>query len=264
MSTTEEVKTNNPPELNISAYVPIVTSGLIFLGVSRLIFYYAFFSINILSFLDFGEIITSFLDTIVVSIVLVLSLMLQFQPPYKKQDQNYASPLSKWQLYALLIIILMIAGALLYFFISITLKDLKFVKIFIIYGGVGAIIIYFFRRQYKNHRTKLIRQISFLGMILIGSEIFIMLLTIQEYRGVKINKKFEGTIIEFNKDTYLDDSSNIHISGKNSYYIGKTNNYLFIHHLDKKVTSVYPMSCVKRIDFKNRAVTKSWLSNLRD
>jgi len=42
------------------------------------------------------------------------------------------------------------------------------------------------------------------------------------------------------------------VSDDSSYYIGKTNNYLFYYKEKTKETVVYPMSRVKMISFKNR------------
>jgi hypothetical protein len=52
-------------------YLPIVAPLLIFFGVARLSFYYGFFNVDIIHFLDFSEIITQFFDVLIVNAITI-------------------------------------------------------------------------------------------------------------------------------------------------------------------------------------------------
>src|SRR5688572_22936951 len=69
-------------------YLPYVGSFIIFLGVTRLIFYYSSFGINIVSFLEFSEIITSFLDIIVIASIFIIFSFIQYFLMVSRKDEE--------------------------------------------------------------------------------------------------------------------------------------------------------------------------------
>lgn len=62
---------------------------------------------------------------------------------------------------------------------------------------------------------------------------------------------YQAKRIKIDKSTYgyyiiLDNNQKV-ISDSISYYIGKTQNYVFIHHQNLKTTDVFPISRIKQI-----------------
>lgn len=56
-------------DMPLSQILPYLGSYVVFLGVSRLLYYYESFGITITNYLEFSEILTSFLDIIVILII---------------------------------------------------------------------------------------------------------------------------------------------------------------------------------------------------
>lgn len=59
-------------DISFGKLLPYLGSFIIFLGITRLIFYYECFGVHITSYLEFSEIITSFLDIIVIVVTLFI------------------------------------------------------------------------------------------------------------------------------------------------------------------------------------------------
>ncbi len=67
--------------------------------------------------------------------------------------------------------------------------------------------------------------------------------THEEVKSVEERKANIGTRITFNDNTLL-------VCDSFNYYIGKTRNFLFIHHQKDKTTDAVPMDRIKQITFK--------------
>lgn len=63
--------------LTLTQFIPYIGSILIFLGVLRLTYFYNSFGVSIINYLEFSEILSSFLGAIIFSIVLFLFLSIQ-------------------------------------------------------------------------------------------------------------------------------------------------------------------------------------------
>lgn len=259
-------------EIDYSKFLPFATAGLIFLGITRLVYYYNYFGVNIVSFLDFGEIITSFLDLVVAFVVIIGFSWVQYiRTPEKEKDNNETEKLPKkkskraiwnwtWAFLALsatLIYLIYTLSHLLY-------RNWKGLVIFILVFGIGVLAAYWIYRFCNKHPSKLIRDLGLASIILVLSEMLIIFAAISEYRDVKHNHKYLGTKIVFNNETPMKDSSHTIISDSSHFYIGKTNNYIFIHHKKEATTSVYPMSNVLQIDLKTKSVEKNFFLRLID
>src|SRR5687767_506597 len=68
-----------------SIYLPYAGSFIIFLGIIRLMAYYSAFGVPIISYLEFSEILTSFLDILTeIGLLLLLGVMQGFTTANKK------------------------------------------------------------------------------------------------------------------------------------------------------------------------------------
>lgn len=260
-------------EKEFTAFIPFITAGLIFLGVSKLIYYYGYFGVNIVSFLDFGEILTSFLDYVVsltfVSVMLLAQFLMKDQEPSAKKTamDNNSSKINKGGYYRT-ILFLFIAIAwliyLLFFMIDLILNNWEAVLIV----GIGISLCFFIARLFyklaQKQRIFFFKHLFRGAMIIITAEILIIFVAIFEYRQVKHHQKYFGTTITFNNETFMEDSTHEIQSDSSNFYIGKTNNYIFIHHKKKETTSIYPMSSVLQIELKINNGEKNWFQRLID
>lgn len=248
MNTIDKVESSTATEkkeFDFTKYLPIVTAGLIFLGVSRLLFYYSFFGISILPFLEFGEIITSFLDIIFVYAMALWTMWLFFLIKPNWLMKTTRIELIKNQSLKKVMFMSMMLVILITMLVFIP-KPLRVVCAIIIIPSSVYLIVF------KKSNSRMIKSLSLLSIIFIYLEVMTIYLTVESYWEVKNEKKYIGTKIVFNNDTTLEDSSHIFISDSTDFYIGQTNKYIFIHHLRKGITSVYPVSNVVRIDLKTK------------
>jgi hypothetical protein len=262
-NTNPEPSTTTPKAFDLTKFIPFATAGFIFLGVSRLIFYYGLFDISILSFLEFGEIITSFLDFIVInslSVILLWVLIVEFEIITLKRTDGinlgYKSLTKKFYLSIVFLLIILIGLVVL-----IAFDDKKVFWLILTLTSISLLIGLFFYRIYKKYSSGLIKGLCLITTALITGETVTFFVSVGKFRAVMNKQLYIGTRIIFDKDAITDDSSHIFISDSTNFYIGKTNNYIFIHHKSKSLTSVYPLSSVKQIDIK-RTVPKNWFRNL--
>lgn len=265
--------------IDYSKLFPVITGMLIVLGISRLMLYYGYFGIRILSFLEFGEIITSFLDiilTIITSSLFAWILLniysrknklkskLPIAPSDKQNKEQYEAYLHEKQNYlkekkklVRKYLFLAIASFLLLLVcIIMSLGNYKMIIIVAIVFAVVFTLTFLFTIIYFKQKTKLIKDLCQIAIVFAMAEGFIIYITTSEYYRTKYDKKHIGTKITFNNEIQFKDSSHLFTSDSLNFYIGKTNNYIFIHHTKEDITSVYPMSTVMQIDFANPSSKK--------
>ena len=270
---------NEAKAIDYSKFIPFATAGLIFLGVSKLLIFYSLFGINILPFLDFSEIVTSFLDGIIsLTVGSVLFCLLFFGSTYnykleqdkvkkdliEKTEEDDAVFLSKKLKYLRKRLFIFRAyGIISIIALILCYRNWKMVLITIVVITLVSFLAFFILGIYNKQTPKLIKDVSLIALILIGSEIGIILSTIYEYRLIKHDKKYFGTRIDLNKESIIKDSTHILLSDSSNFYIGQTNKYIFIHHMKDDRTSVYPISSVLKFDIKIKD-HKNWLMKLID
>ncbi len=245
---------------NISHYLQYIGSFIIYLGVTRLIFFYGSFNISIVNFLDFSEIITSFLDMIVFSSLLILMTLFQIisfssknifddKKEIKFKLHNEKRPFKWFILNCMLYRELLFVGftiLLLPIILYINTKDtyyydwiISIMVLTIILFGASISLDQVHRENSSSAinrmRSKLLLYIIiFTGVVVHSASI--------EASRIKESKITYGVSLTFdNDDTFVSDSS--------SYFIGKTLNYIFIHNEITNTTEAIPMSRVKSINF---------------
>ncbi len=264
---TEEIENIEPDQqpLKLSNYLPYLGSFIIFLGVTRLIFFYSAFGISIVNFLDFSEIVTSFLDIIVISVFLFATSILQGFMLRDKEIQHLKDGIRKkileeehllkrlW-LHTILCKELIIGGLILttsYFILHCFNKDITIASIawgaafFVICFVLLVIIREISRIHHKSNSS--IHYRRFIA-ILFYTSLFSGLVISYAHKqadNIKKNKSTFGVTITLDNDqTLVSDSSN--------YYVGKTLNYLYIYHEKDNTADVIPINRVKQITFKRK------------
>lgn len=262
----QDKKTDQQP-IRLSNYLPYVGSFIIFLGVARLIFFYSAFGISIVGFLDFSEIITSFLDIIVISVFLFATSILQGfilrdqetqdeKDELRKKILEEDNLLKRFWLHIKICKELLFGGfvlTLIYFIWHFFNKDVTLKSVawtccfFLIAFGLVIFMTEISRIHHKSNSTIHYRQfISFLFLTVLFIGIVIYYAHTQADNIKEKKSTFGVTIILDNNQTIISDSTN--------YYIGKTVNYVFIYHEKTSTTDVFPMNRVKQITFKNKVV----------
>lgn len=235
---------------SILKYSPIITGILIFSGFLKLYIYYNFFSIDIINYLDFSEILTSFLDdivllfTIVILVIIIvlfptLFLKSKFMKLIKSEKGDVAARSLKRYTYhnklsvfiLILVSIIIIGGSILIFF-----------KVSELFGLVLG-VLYLFNLICSVSIIKTGRTLEDLGLLLVVSIILFLatcLKTYKEFNDVKLRECKNYTI-------YTNDGIH-YILKENDYIIGKTKNYLFFS-LNKE-TLIIPEREIKKIKYR--------------
>ena len=248
--------TREKEELDFTKYIPFVSAGLMLLGVTKLTFYYGHFGVNILSFLEFDEILTSFLRDIV-SVYFMLGFFIFYTISSSSNPESITEKFftkEKRQYFIRTTAVLILFCFFMTTAVRYIIKSFQSNKsdMSVLAGGVMVAILYIlvFRYVYTRHTSKLMRQLSITFGIILICGVFVSLESHFESTAVEKGKANFGTRIIFNNETFLNDSSHVFVSDSSTYYIGKTKNYIFIYNEREYFTSVYPMSNVISIDLK--------------
>jgi hypothetical protein len=258
----------------ITKLTPLVGAFLIFCGVLHLYIYYHFFHILIFNYLDFSEILVSFFNLMVVLIALITTIfsgLFAFYTnflntskilPYKF-TVFYFKKKNLWTL-----ILLVVSTLFLYCLVLVSpdnpdsktvLFSTWFVAIFgctfLVFGLIWPIALE--AQEIILDSQKIIlpgiepepeKKIYHYKYIILYVVLFVFMgvqiFTIQEVRHkIKDKNKIRVTIVTIDNDTIITNSTH--------YYIGRTNNYVFLFDsLDNK-TDVFPVSQIKKYTFKN-------------
>ena len=231
---------------------PLFTAYVILLGIWRLTIYYNNFNINVIDFLNFSEILTSFLDKailVISTIILVLTLFglifLLFE------DSIYKVNVTKGYKPILIILIslILLFADLIYHTLEPSQDKVSLWRVIakiIVNFLVFAIFSFFYIKgliKKKQKNQQLYFHIFVLLFTVIGFFSFNSLAKYNSYLNydIKRNKKYMN--VSFILDDRLIQGDSTH------YYIGKTNNYLFFYDEEKDKTTVYPMNRIKEISF---------------
>ncbi len=242
---------------------PYITTFLIFLGSLRLIIFYSFFNINIIDFLEFPEILTSFLDN-TIGMALVYSLFYfiaeSFMEPYKINEagilrrKNFIEGSIKHRIKDFLFDDWLITVVGIFLFTLVGLNDIikrhfdtPFLIVFIILIVLSIFFRYVervfqFREEYSVGHAKplTISTIIYFGSWIVLTTIFN---TLSNAQSIKYFNGYKKVNIAFIDSTFFKTDSN-------NFYIGKTSNYVFIYHKSQDSTEVYKVSDIKRLSFR--------------
>jgi hypothetical protein len=244
--------------------LPYAGPFLIFLGVLRLIIYYNAFGVKIVNFLDLTEIITSFLDIVVSTIMMlgaqvILTLFSETKEfseykdkivEYAKKEPSFFKRLLLyfkailWQV--IVVFAFAVAGDWLWTFMDSDHEPTYIVSIsFFIIFSLFVVLVYEIERRHAEAKSSARRrQFIFLTIMFLAFTVAVVLQGWTESRTLKRKNGYAEVVIE------LDQATTIYCN-KNYYYIGKTNNYVFLYSEASRSTDVIKMDRVKKITFKN-------------
>lgn len=223
---------------------------LIFCGVLKLILYYSHFKIDIIDYLTFQEIITSFLDDI--NIILIFGSIMLFvsivfiSVESKKHNMKIEDYIENMLLYfypyryryaiffGLIITILILLN-------YSNFLDLNYFIVYIIVFCTIQFLSYLI--MYKNDENQ-IDYPNFQVLISVALTILV---------SVYLLAKYDIQNVTNNKSTVKIKTSNSEINCgdlKGNIYLGKTDNFIFIRNMKIKSTIVIPTAEIKQIEFK--------------
>lgn len=222
---------------------------LIFCGVLKMIIYYSAFKVNIVEFLSFSEIITSFLDDINIlliygTIMLVISVsgmnFLKRQTEVPMDDlmdgiMNAIFP-HKYKFALAFLITIILFLVLLFFNVS---SFNYFIIYLLVFSSIQMLTFVIMTRDENNEIDIPIFSMTISVGLVVALSIF--LLAKHDIEAVKQN--IQPTTIVSQENTYICDKNT------GNLYLGKTDNYLFIALDSSKSTLSIPVATIKSITF---------------
>lgn len=266
----ERKNTNNPTnELSISQYLTYVGPFLIFFGMTRLIIFYNSFGVSITSYLDISEVLTSFFDILLLVVLFLAYTSVQNFLASGKDDAEIAN--KKRQ------VILEEES-----FLKICLHYLSYFSSLIIYGLIvisGCVVAFFCFNWLTSFTVFLLTGVFvfFLVFLIVKVEIerkhiqfqsslkkrrfiFFVLYFLVFTCCVILYSSYQAGQIRKEKSTYgvsiTLDNDQIIVSDSSNYFIGKTQNYVFIYHEKERKTDIFPMTRVKQITMTHAQPSK--------
>ena len=275
----EEIDKDAKPQqikiLGLKDYFPYISAFIIFLGIVRLITFYASFGVPILQFLDFTEIITSFLDILVLAVILVVAIIinsfltddneitnkksLQREEIFKEDD--YGKRLLLYLRYVREIIfigLLTILGFVIYHFIDNTFPLQINVLVSFYYCAFLLYVIAILTIERKHRQTssnRLRRQNFSVFFNFIILTLIVVAIASYQANAIKRHHSTAGTIIKL-------DNNEIIVCDSLSYFVGNTKNFLFIYHAAESRSDVFPMSRIKEITLPKHTFHHPLFDNL--
>lgn len=255
--------------ISLISFIPYISSVIVFLGVIRLMTFYNHFGISILTYLEFSEILTSFLDVLSISFCfLFIAFMYNFLSIDLKSadEESVRSSLVKetdivrivsgyFRLMAMQLLIVgcfVILSVLLHFFYRpFTDSQIEIIVSFFVFVFAFNIAVVEMERVYiKRQISKQYKQIVSLTSLAFVFVMIVMFVAYHEANRIKLDYANNGTTIEFTNGKVLR-------SDKSNYFIGKTHQYVFVYHGKTLSTEVISMDYVKSLSFKKR--DKRWM-----
>lgn len=247
-------------EFKVSQYLAFVGPFLIFLGMLRLISFYNSFGISIISYLELSEALLSFFDIIIIVVIFIAYTSIQNFlasgkndiDKVKKERQSILEENNFFKIcicylkyFSSLIILgfVIIAGFIVarFYFHWITTVTVFLSIAFFVLLLIFLILLVEIERKHIQIQSSLNkrRYIFFLLYFLLISY-FVTLYSSYQAGQIRNKKSTYGVSI------ILDDNQTL-VSDSSNYFIGKTLNYVFIHHEKENKTDIIPMSRVKQI-----------------
>lgn len=232
---------------------------LIASGILHLYFFYFAFGIPIFSFLEIGEVLSAFLNNFLQNLILIALVIINRILIFgKKEDEWHNEVYDKLlisntflkrlgvyikEFWPLITISISYVFAVL--IAALIRKEETHSIIWLVLITIVTWIAGFYSWElpilYKKNNTspETQKRKNFFSMILL-LVLFIYFFTQIKINSIKYDNSTYGTQI------YLDNNY-VLISDSTNYYVGKTNNYIFIYHKINNYSEVYPIERVKKI-----------------
>jgi hypothetical protein len=236
--------------------IPLFSSFIVLSGIFKLYFFYHAFNLNIIDFIEPTELFFAFIKDFIpfVGIITLTIFIILFYDKGKqnerreKQKRKFINAKKFFKRVKFFYMIPPLSYISPICIIITIVVYFIFPKLFIIYT-LGALIFFnivlyisldYKRLYYKKYDSFPSATKINLSLIIIAYFCFVYVKNTYNIESIKDNKKYIGTIlnIDDNKFTKADSSS---------YYIGKTNKYIFFYNDRSKACSVYDVNKINQL-----------------
>jgi hypothetical protein len=223
---------------------------LIFCGVLKMIIYYDYFNVNIVDFLSFSEIITSFLDDMNILLIYVAIMLIVTVSTVNFLHRRTEIPVDdlmtgimnvifphKYKFVVFFLIIILILSSLIFF----NIIGFNYFAIYVLVFCSIQMLTYVIMTRDENNEIE-IPTFSVTVSIALVVTLAIFLLARHDVQEVK--KHAHPVTIVTQENTYICNRNTANL------YLGKTDNFVFIKLDSSNSTLSLPTSSIKSLDFK--------------
>lgn len=230
-------------KLSFLSVIPYIGSILIFLEISRLLLFYAFFDIDILNFVSFEELLVYFMDLLPYGIALIcwnyfLKFHLIDSNPDDPADTN---PKIKKRINTGVVLLYVMIFLMICFAGIETFRKYKILWFSLL--PLCSLGVFFILQWYLKSNSKYISKYN--GGVIITIFLFLTIMIINTLKNaIEIKYDGENTGVEI----LLTNDHKI-VSNSSIFYVGKTKDYVFIYNVEMKNCSVIKMDMVQELVF---------------
>jgi len=225
---------------------------IIFFGFLKLLIFYSHYNLDIVDFISFSEIITSFLDDINIIVFFIGIMALQSGPLI-----NYLHKQSKLRIedfydsllevlykvrFQIILFFLIVISSIMYS-LSKNYISLNYFVIYLLLFCIIQIVTYFLLKKDDDGKYE-ISTFNFGVSIFIGLIFGVFLLAHHDIENIESQSRIVN--IETSDSTFECNCNNSMV------YLGKTDQFLFIYNLKTKSNVIIPSKDLKRIEFKTK------------
>lgn len=229
---------------------PLAGAILVFCGVLKLIFYYSHFDIQIIDYLEFQEIITSFLGDINIIIIFIMTMTLitfatlnlvrrktklQLDHIFEQMLISIYPHRFKYSIF-FVILALLLLGLMEFEFVQF-----NYLLIYLITFSTAQTLTYLFLTKEDDGKVDIP---NFYGLVVIGVSLSISIFLFAEKDLQKIKLNQHETRISTADETIVCNRETQNL------YIGKTNKYVFLRINQTNSTLVIPNDKIIQYEFK--------------
>ncbi len=234
----------------ITKLIPLSGGLLVFCGVLKLIFYYSYFNVHIIAYLEFQEIITSFFGDINIIIIfgmtMTLITMMMLNLLRKSSNLQLEEIMKKllillypvrYKYFFWFLIAVLIQIGLLYF----KILPLNYLMIYLISFCSIQMLTYLFLSKEENGEIDIQ---NFYGIVIMGVSLSLSIylfarkdIRTTEMNGIETQIVMKDNIVNCNKRT-------------KNLYIGKTNKFVFVKIDSTNSTLIIPIEQITKFEFK--------------
>lgn len=258
--------------VNISIEKVIQYGGpfIIFLGVTKLIVFYASFGVNVLPFLEFSEIITSFFDVILISVIsFCISMLLQvfvasnneisrseiMHRYFRMRKMFFVRLIGYLYINYVLLVNFIVYSAMLwgiYFLFDFLSIQIVVISQIALLGLLVVLILFLEVKRVINNLRGFIYSIEIVRYVFLGSIVWLVVIFAAKFDAeeIKSMNRTYGTIVIWKDSTKI-------ISDSSYYFIGKTNGYLYFYNDTLEVADIFPIESMAKLTTARR---KSYIS----
>lgn len=225
--------------------IPLVSILIIILGVLKQLLYYANFNLPIKYFIGLTELGLLISDDLMIYVPFLLLIMFlmdleRFRNEKKEKKEN--SKPNKITTFHITYIILP-ASSIIFFLIYLYLKSFPILLTFIGFSTVSVVYIVLFKMMDLDYNIEIKNNLLLIFFcLLLYYSMFCS--TAFELINVEDEGKYNGTLIRTADKEY--------ISTDSSFFIGKTEKYVFVYDKKDKSTDIIPTESIKYFKLKSK------------